>query len=185
MVLTPQWPLLHHCIQCELFPAIYGHFDTPIWDVKLFYLMTQTPPPTPPHVFNFKDAAPLSKTIGQIKLSEEQIADQLKRSVEQCLSVFEAQKITYPGKGFDAWWDLTQLIDQIKITIKVFEFTHPNCIGVFSFDRSSAHEGFAEDEYQPWQKAEKAAQHDYPIQQPRSSTWRRGHTRSNTAYVIH
>jgi hypothetical protein len=92
------------------------------------------------HVSDF-----ISETIGRIKLSEEQIADQLKRSVEQCLPAFEAQKIIYPGKGFDAWWDLVQLIDQIKITIKVFEFMHPNCIGVFTFDRSSAHEGFAED----------------------------------------
>ena len=92
------------------------------------------------HVSDF-----ISETIGRIKLSEEQIADQLKRSVEQRLPAFETRKITYPGKGFDAWWDLAQSIDQIKITIKVFEFTHPNCIGVFTFDCSSAHEGFAED----------------------------------------
>ena len=87
----------------------------------------------------------ISETTGRIKLSEEQIADQLKRSVEQRLPAFEARKIIYPGKGFDAWWDLSQLIDQIKITIQIFELTHPNCVAVFTFDRSSAHEGFAED----------------------------------------
>jgi len=27
----------------------------------------------------------------------------------------------------------------------IFEYSHPNCIAVFVFDRSSAHEGFAED----------------------------------------
>ena len=29
-------------------------------------------------------------------------------------------------------------------TIKVFEHTHPDCVAIFVFDRSSAHEGFAE-----------------------------------------
>jgi hypothetical protein len=35
------------------------------------------------------------------------------------------------------------LIEQVKIAIKVFEYTHPDCIAIFTFDRSSAHEGFA------------------------------------------
>jgi len=38
-----------------------------------------------------------------------------------------------------------QLIKQIKDTILVFKYTYPNCIGVFMFNRSSAHKGFAED----------------------------------------
>jgi len=84
------------------------------------------------------------ETISQLKLSDNQIADQLKLPDEQRLSEFEARKITYPGKGYDAWWDLPQLINQIKIVIKVFEHTHPNCTAIFTFDRSSAHEGFAE-----------------------------------------
>jgi hypothetical protein len=91
------------------------------------------------HVSDF-----ISKTIGRIKLSDEQIADQNKQPPEHRLSAFEARKIIYPGKGFDAWWDLRQLIDQIKITISIFDLTHPNCVAVFAFDRSSAHEGFAE-----------------------------------------
>jgi hypothetical protein len=87
----------------------------------------------------------ISETIGRIKLSDEQIADQLKQPAEDRLAAFEARKIIYPGKGSDAWWDLTQLIEQVKITIKIFDISHPDCIGVFVFDRSSAHEGFAED----------------------------------------
>ena len=42
------------------------------------------------------------------------------------------------------WWDLKQLIEQVRVTISVFVYTHPSCVGVFMFDRSSAHEGFAE-----------------------------------------
>ena len=91
------------------------------------------------HVSDF-----ISETIGWIKLPDDQIADQLKLPDEQCLPAFEAQKITYPGKGFDSWWDLPQLTDQVKIMIKVFNHTHPNCTGIFVFDRSSAHKGFAE-----------------------------------------
>jgi hypothetical protein len=33
---------------------------------------------------------------------------------------------------------------QVKNTIQVFEYTHPNCVAVFTFDWSSAHEGFSE-----------------------------------------
>jgi hypothetical protein len=72
-------------------------------------------------------------------------SDKLNQPAGECLSAFEARKIIYPGKGFDAWWDLPQLIKQLKVMIKIFELTHPNCIAVFMFDRSSAHEGFAED----------------------------------------
>jgi hypothetical protein len=92
------------------------------------------------HVSDF-----ISETIGRIKLSDDQIADQLKLPDKQHLPVFEARKITYPEKGFDVWWDLPQLTDQIKIMIKIFEYTHPNCMAIFGFDWSSAHEGFTED----------------------------------------
>ena len=91
------------------------------------------------HVSDF-----ISETIGRVKLSDEQIVNQLKLPDEQRIPAFEARKITYPGKGFDVWWDLPQLTDQIKIAIKVFEHTHTNCTAIFVFDRSSAHEGFSE-----------------------------------------
>jgi len=92
------------------------------------------------HVSDF-----ICETIGPIKLSEEQIKDQLNLPDALCLPAFEARTITYPGKGFDSWWDLAQLIKQLKHTIAIFEYTHSNCKAVFVFDRSSAHEGYAED----------------------------------------
>ena len=92
------------------------------------------------HVSDF-----ISETIGRLKLSEEQISNQHKLLAEKRLAKFEARAIIYPGKGFDAWWDLKQLIEQIKNTISIFKLTHPDCTAVFVFDRSSAHEGFAED----------------------------------------
>jgi hypothetical protein len=95
------------------------------------------------HVSDF-----ICETIGRLSLSEEQIEVQLglsEDSEETRLETFEARKITYPGKGHDAWWDLPQLVQQLKSAIAIFEYTHPNCTGVFVFDRSSAHEGYAED----------------------------------------
>jgi hypothetical protein len=87
----------------------------------------------------------ISKTIRWIRLTPEQISDQKRLHPEHHLTAFEAQKIIYPGKGSDDWWNLKQLIEQIKITILIFKITHPNRIGIFVFDQSSAHEGFAED----------------------------------------
>jgi hypothetical protein len=49
--------------------------------------------------------------IGRIKLSEDQITDQLNQPAGEHLSAFEARKIIYPRKRFDAWWDLSQLIE--------------------------------------------------------------------------
>jgi hypothetical protein len=81
------------------------------------------------HVSDF-----ISETIGQIKLSRDQISEQLTQLAEYRLPAFEAQKIIYPRKGFDVWWDLTQLIDQVKHTITIFEHTHPDCVVIFIFD---------------------------------------------------
>ena len=81
------------------------------------------------HVSDF-----ISETIGRIRLFKDQIADQLMLPEEHYLAAFEARKIIYPGKGFDAWWDLSQLINQIKITIKIFDITHLGCVAVFTFN---------------------------------------------------
>jgi hypothetical protein len=43
------------------------------------------------------------------------------------------------------WWDLSQLIKQVKITINIFNYTHLDCIAVFAFDCFSAYEGFSKD----------------------------------------
>ena len=45
----------------------------------------------------------ICETIGRVKLSEEQMCVQLKLPAEHRLAAMEARKITYPGKGFDAW----------------------------------------------------------------------------------
>jgi len=92
------------------------------------------------HVSNF-----ISETIRRIKLSEDQVAEQLTLPAELHLPAFEAQKIIYPGKGFDEWWNLPQLVKQLKHTIKVFGHTQLDSVVIFVFDRSSAHEGFVED----------------------------------------
>ncbi len=57
----------------------------------------------------------ISQTTGPIKLSEGQIKDQLKLPAEHPsrLPAFQARKIIYPGKGFDVWWVLPQLIKQV------------------------------------------------------------------------
>jgi hypothetical protein len=84
------------------------------------------------HVSDF-----ISETIGWIKLLEDQISKQLTHPAELRLPAFEARKITYPRKGFDAWWDLAQLISQVGHTIKVFGHTHPDRVVIFIFDRLS------------------------------------------------
>ena len=53
------------------------------------------------HVSDF-----ISEIIGQIRLLDDQITNQLKLPDNQHLPAFEARKITYPEKGFDMWWDL-------------------------------------------------------------------------------
>src|SRR5216683_442496 len=91
------------------------------------------------HVSDF-----ICETIGHLKLSEEQIREQAELLEQLCLPSVEARKIIYPGKGFDTWWDLPQLLQQVKHTLTVFKHTHPDCIGVWVFDRSSTHEGYAD-----------------------------------------
>ncbi|KIK52545.1 hypothetical protein GYMLUDRAFT_179992 [Collybiopsis luxurians FD-317 M1] len=58
---------------------------------------------------------------------------------------FEARRIIYPGSNYDPWWDIKQLISQVKDAIQIFNVKYPNDIAVFVFDCSSAHESFAED----------------------------------------
>jgi len=37
------------------------------------------------------------------------------------------------------------LIEQVKLTLKIFKHTHLDCVAIFVFDQSSAYKGFAED----------------------------------------
>ena len=57
----------------------------------------------------------------------------------------DARTIIYPGKNGDAWWDMAQLLVQIKDAIPIFENLHPGAIGLWVFDCSSAHKALADD----------------------------------------
>ncbi|KIM87773.1 hypothetical protein PILCRDRAFT_48496, partial [Piloderma croceum F 1598] len=59
--------------------------------------------------------------------------------------VTDARRIIYPGKNHDGWWDLKQLMDQTEDAVDIFEHLHPDKVGVWLFDCSSAHEGLAAD----------------------------------------
>jgi hypothetical protein len=91
------------------------------------------------HILDF-----IYETIGWLKLSDELIKEQLKLPEELHLPSVEACKIIYPGKGLDIWWDLPQLLQQIKHALAVFEHTYPDCVGIWVFDQSSAHKGYAD-----------------------------------------
>ncbi|CAB5391009.1 unnamed protein product [Rhizophagus irregularis] len=84
------------------------------------------------HVSDF-----LTDTIGRLKLNEDDIDDTIPH---------EARVIINPGKNFDGWWNIDQLIDQIKTrAIPIFEKIHPGMIAVFAFDNSSSHAKLADD----------------------------------------
>jgi len=58
---------------------------------------------------------------------------------EEGVKVKDARVITYPGSTGDPWWDHTQLLAQVDNALAIFEEAHPECIGLFIFDQSSAH----------------------------------------------
>lgn len=58
-------------------------------------------------------------------------------------SVTDAAVVIHPGTKGDPWWDMSQLIDQIKTrALPIFDLLHPDKQGVFVFDCSSAHEAY-------------------------------------------
>ena len=57
----------------------------------------------------------------------------------------DARKIIYPGSQGDKWWDMEQLIDQVKSAITIFNKAHPDSVALFVFDCSSAHAALAPD----------------------------------------
>lgn len=82
---------------------------------------------------------------GRLVLNAEQIAEQMALPEAERLRTFDARKIIYPGKNFDAWWDLEQLRVQMIDAVDIFEYLQPGKVGVWMFDCSSAHEGLAHD----------------------------------------
>lgn len=62
------------------------------------------------------------------------------------LPAYDANVIIHPGAAGDPWWDMPQLIDQVKHrAIPIFEYKFPGAQALFIFDCSSAHEAFASD----------------------------------------
>jgi hypothetical protein len=53
--------------------------------------------------------------------------------------VKDARKIIYPGANGDPWWDTQQFLAQVKDAIAIHNEAHPDKIGAFMFDHSSAH----------------------------------------------
>jgi hypothetical protein len=51
----------------------------------------------------------------------------------------DAQKVIFPGKNGDAWWDSAQMLEQLKNTIDIHKVLHPGKQALFIFDQSSAH----------------------------------------------
>ncbi|EIN06656.1 hypothetical protein PUNSTDRAFT_72602 [Punctularia strigosozonata HHB-11173 SS5] len=92
------------------------------------------------HVSDF-----ICEPSGRLALNGVQRAEQEALPAEQRLQVTDARKIIYPGKNHDSWWDLPQLITQLRHAIKIFKVMFPDKIGVWVFDCSASHEGFAVD----------------------------------------
>ncbi|KAF9007327.1 hypothetical protein BDZ89DRAFT_1231838 [Hymenopellis radicata] len=57
----------------------------------------------------------------------------------------DARKVIYPGSKGDPWWEVEQLLVQVKAAIKIFEKAHPNCQALFVFDNSSSHAALGSD----------------------------------------
>jgi hypothetical protein len=87
----------------------------------------------------------ICETTSHLKLSEEQITAQTTLSEAERLWVTDSHKIIYPGKNHDAWWDLKQLMEQMKYAVDIFKYLHPDKVGIWLFDCSSAHEGLTDD----------------------------------------
>ena len=94
----------------------------------------------PIHISNW-----ISECTGRLALSDKQVATQANLPELQRLKVTNAHKIIYPGKNHIGWWDLKQLMDHTQNVVDIFEYLHPDTVGVWLFDCSLAHEGLAID----------------------------------------
>ncbi|KDN36668.1 hypothetical protein RSAG8_10666, partial [Rhizoctonia solani AG-8 WAC10335] len=80
---------------------------------------------------------------GRLVLSPEEIEAQLALPEHQRLKTYDARKIIYPGKSLDPYWDMPQLVEQIKDAIKIFEIKFPDAQMLLFVDQSSAHNAYA------------------------------------------
>ncbi|KAF8749888.1 hypothetical protein RHS01_09745 [Rhizoctonia solani] len=74
---------------------------------------------------------------GRLVLSDEEIKAQRELPENARLKTFDARKIIYPGKNHAAYWDMPQLIAQIKDAIKIFEVKFPGAQMLLFVDQSS------------------------------------------------
>src|SRR5882724_2049017 len=77
------------------------------------------------HVSDF-----ILETTGHLCLTQMQHGAQAQLPISNCLQKTDARTIIYPGKNADAWWDMAQLLMQIKDAIPIFEYLHPGAIGI-------------------------------------------------------
>lgn len=84
------------------------------------------------------------ETTGRLIINPKHVEEmQLKGLAHEIPTVTDAAVVIYPGANGDKWWDMDQLIDQVKKrTLPIFEALHPHSQGVFVFDCSSAHEAY-------------------------------------------
>ena len=85
------------------------------------------------------------ETTGHLSLTQMQHEAQAHLPAADHLQSMEARTIIYPGKNADAWWDMAQLLVQLKDALRIFEYLHPGAIGIWVFDCSSVHEALAND----------------------------------------
>lgn len=86
----------------------------------------------------------ICKTTGRLVVTQDCVDSLISKGHQPVLpSVSDAAVVIHPGSKGDAWWDMKQLISQIKTqALPIFEAMHPDCQGVFIFDCSSAHEAY-------------------------------------------
>ena len=76
------------------------------------------------------------ETTGRLALTDKEIKS---LPPNHTLRVTNAHKIIYPGKNHDMWWNFTQLLDQIRDTVDIFKWKHPNAVAIFVLDCSTNH----------------------------------------------
>jgi hypothetical protein len=87
----------------------------------------------------------ICEQYGRLALNKEQLAEHAALPPEEQLKFTDAHQIIYPGKNHDAWWDMEQLMDQIKHAVPIFEYLFPGAVGIWVFDCASSHEAFSKD----------------------------------------
>ncbi|KAF8747374.1 hypothetical protein RHS02_00241, partial [Rhizoctonia solani] len=86
----------------------------------------------------------------RLVLLEEEIKAQRALPKNKRLKTWDACKIIYPRKNQDPYWDMPQLVTQIKEAIKIFEVKFPGAQMLLFVDQSSAHNAYAVDALNTW-----------------------------------